>query len=284
MSANWDEAEGAPPTVLVETREGVAIVTLNRPDRLNAWTTAMGELYFETLERLGADATVRTILVTGQGRAFCAGIDLGGLAGLVGSDRPKPSPNAVQRPYYFPMTVGKPIVAAIQGPCYGVGLQQALCCDVRFAADDAKLAAPYVKRGLIGEVGMTWTLSRLIGLGPAMEIMLSGRALSAEEALRMGLVTRVVPREALFDAAFAYCLELAETCSPWSMRAIKLQMVKDMMDDLPGAYARSQALMQEALDGPDLVEGMRAFGEKRKPSFAPLAADLATIGFATDGD
>jgi enoyl-CoA hydratase/carnithine racemase len=277
MSAIWGDEAGEPAPVLTEVREGVAVVTLNRPKRLNAWTPAMGSLYFSTLERLALDPSVRSILVTGQGRAFCAGIDLGGLANLAASGGASPPPEPDLRPYWLPMSIGKPIVAAIRGPCFGVGLQQVLCCDIRFAADDAKLSAPYSKRGLIGEVGMTWNLTRVIGAGAAMDLMLSGRTLAADEALEVGLVNRVIPGEKLFDGAFAYCRALAKECSPWSMMMIKQQIYKDLMVDMHVAYSRSQGMMTQALAGKAIVEGITAFREKRSPAFAPLAPEQATI-------
>jgi enoyl-CoA hydratase/carnithine racemase len=276
MSAIWGDEEAGPAPVLAEVREGVAVVTLNRPKRLNAWTPAMGSLYFDALERLARDPSVRSILVTGQGRAFCAGIDLGRLANLAASGGSPPA-EPDRRPYWLPMSIGKPIVAAIRGACVGVGLQQALCCDIRFAADDAKLSAPYSKRGLIGEVGMTWNLTRVIGAGAAMDLMLSGRTLGAEEALKSGLVNRVVAGQNLFDEAFAYCRALAEECSPWSMMMIKQQIYKDLMVTMHVAYGRSEAMMSQALMGPAIVEGIAAFREKRRPTFAPLSAEQATI-------
>ena len=277
MSAIWGDEAGEPAPVLTEVREGVAVVTLNRPKRLNAWTPAMGSLYFSTLERLALDSSVRSILVTGQGRAFCAGIDLGGLAKLAASSGASPPPEPDLRPYWLPMSIGKPIVAAIRGPCFGVGLQQVLCCDIRFAADDVKLSAPYSKRGLIGEVGMTWNLTRVIGAGAAMDLMLSGRTLESDEALEVGLVNRVIPGEKLFDEAFAYCRALAKECSPWSMMMIKQQIYKDLMVDMHVAYSRSQGMMTQALAGKAIVEGITAFREKRSPAFAPLAPEQATI-------
>jgi enoyl-CoA hydratase/carnithine racemase len=282
MSAIWGDEQGEPAPVLSEVREGVAVVTLNRPKRLNAWTPAMGSLYFSTLERLARDPSVRSILVTGQGRAFCAGIDLGGLANLAASGGSSPPAEPDLRPYWLPMSIGKPIVAAIRGPCFGVGLQQVLCCDIRFAADDVKLSAPYSKRGLIGEVGMTWNLTRVIGAGAAMDLMLSGRTLEAEEAFRVGLVNRIIAADKLFDEAFAYCRALAGECSPWSMMMIKQQIYKDLMVDMHVAYRRSEEMMTQALAGNAIAEGLTAFREKRPPVFPPLSGDQATIDLSRE--
>jgi enoyl-CoA hydratase/carnithine racemase len=281
LTGGWQEEVGAPPSVVVAIDQGVAIVTLNRPARLNAWTPAMGTLYFDTLERLARDAEVRVIMVTGQGRAFCAGADVSGLSGLADAGV-LVQPDT--RPYSLPMGIGKPIVAAIRGACFGVGFQQALCCDIRFCSDDVKFATAYAQRGLIGEVGITWNLSRIAGAGVAMELMLTGRTFGAEEALRTGIVSHVVATEQLADECLDYCRTLASQCSPWSMRMIKQQVYEDLMVKLPAAYQRSATMLAAAMAGQDFAEGVAAFREKRMPSFPALACDLATFSLPSDGD
>ncbi len=275
MTVDWGDGEGAEPAILSEVRDGVGIVTLNRPSKLNAWTPGMGTLYFDTLERMSLDDNVRAILVTGQGRAFCAGADMSGLSGLTqtGGYGQAREP----RRYWFPMSIGKPIIAAMKGACYGVGLQQAMMCDIRFAASDAKISAPYTKRGLIGEVGISWMMTRIVGLGHATDILLSGRALTAGEALAMNLVNRVVEPDGLFDEAFAYATTMARECSPWSMRMMKQQIYHDMMKDFSAAFEDSETMLQQAMQSEDFKEGIAAFREKRPLNFAPLAAGLAKL-------
>jgi enoyl-CoA hydratase/carnithine racemase len=275
MSPFWPDESGQPPTILAEIRDKVAIVTLNRPSKLNAWTPAMGTLYFDTLDRLAADASVNVILVQGAGRGFCAGADMSGLNSIASSGGETPGRD--RRRYWYPMSIGKPIIAAIHGPCYGVGLQQALCCDLRFAAHDAKLTAPYAKRGLIAEVGIAWLLSRIIGVSNTMDMLLSGRVIEAEEALRMGLIGRLFESETLFDRAFEYCALLAMESSPWSMRTMKQQIYHDLMTSLPPAFERSEQLLKQALSGPDFVEGVAAFRDKRATTFPPLSPQLAHL-------
>jgi enoyl-CoA hydratase/carnithine racemase len=274
MIAAWAEAPGERP-VLEAVRDGVGIVTLNRPERLNAWTPAMGLQYFDALERMAGDPAVRAILVHGQGRAFCAGADMSGLQEI--SEGADYKSSRQPRKYWFPLSIGKPIVAAIHGACMGLGVQQALCCDIRFVSDDVKIAAVYAKRGLVGEIGITWLLPRIVGMGVAMDLMVSGRAVGAQEALAIGLANRVVPDGRLFDEAFAYCAALAADCAPSSMRTMKQQVYADMMSALWPAFERSEVLLEQALASADFAEGVRAFKEKRPPQFPPLAAELAVI-------
>lgn len=268
-----DEAEA--PAVLSDLREGVGIVTLNRPDKLNAWNSAMGTLYFDTLDAMAADPAVRAILVLGAGRGFCSGADMSALGNLSAQGEITQRDG---RPYWYAMGVGKPIVAAVHGACYGVGLQQALCCDVRFAAHGARFCVPYVKRGLIAELGLSWQLSRFIGVGRTTDMLLSARVVGAEEALAIGLVNQLAAPDDLFDRAFAYCRTIAAENSPWAMRTVKQQIYQDLMTaSMTKPFAEADRLLGEAVAGPDMKEGIAAFHEKRPLSFPPLAPDLARL-------
>jgi enoyl-CoA hydratase/carnithine racemase len=275
LTGAWADDPQSADQVLCEVRDRVAVITLNRPDRLNAWTPAMGKRYFNLLDQLGADGGVRAVLLTGAGRGFCAGADVSGMGELAGGA--EFGVGRDPRPYWYPMGFGKPVIAAIAGPCVGIGLQQALCCDVRFVAENAKLATAYAKRGLVGEVGITWTLSRIVGAGAAVELMLSGRTIGAAEALRIGLATFVVPTESLFDEAFAYARQLADTCSPHSMRTLKQQVYAGLMTGLQVAYEASDRLLDDALARPDFKEGVKAWLEKRPPDFPPLSETQARL-------
>lgn len=275
MSEFWPEEPGHEPPILTEVRDKVGIITLNRPASMNAWTPPMGTRYFNTLEQFAADPSVNVILVHGAGRAFCAGADMKGLSNIAASGGKTPGRDG--RRYWYPLSIGKPIIAAIHGPCYTVGLQQALCCDLRFAARDAKIAAPYAKRGLIAEVGISWLLSRIVGVANAMEFLLSARTITGEEALQMGMVNKVFNADELFASSFDYCKSIAAENSPWSMRTIKQQLYHDLMLALDPAFLRSEEFLKQALSSADFAEGMAAFKEKRTPNFPPLSPELGKL-------
>ena len=170
------------PVVLREDRGAVAVLTLNRPDRMNGWTPEMERLYFDALEQIAVDDAVRAVVVTGAGRAFCAGADMGDLQKL--GDGSATLTDAPRRKT-FPLSVPKPVVAAVNGACAGLGLVQALMCDVRIAAADAKLTTAFAKVGLIAEHGISWLLPRHVGWGNAVDLLLSSRVVLADEALRL---------------------------------------------------------------------------------------------------
>lgn len=261
--------------VLSEVVEGVGIVTLNRPDKLNAWSPPMRLAYFDALEAFASDGEVRAILVRGAGRGFCAGADLSMIKAPTAESEALRQADA--REYWFPLSIGKPIVAAIHGPCLGIGLQQAMFCDIRFATPNAKIGAPYVRRGIVGEMGITWMLSRICGIAAANDIMLSGRTLTGIEAKEIGLVNTLVEEADLFDRAFAYCRDLAQNCSPTAMRVVKEQLYHDLMDGFTPSFDRSERYLDEMLRGEDVKEGIAAFREKRPLRFPALSADRAKI-------
>src|SRR5947207_9183914 len=210
--------------VLYEVRDRIATLTLNRSDRLNAWTGGLARRYYSLLEDAAADPEVRVIVVTGAGRGWCAGADMDSLQG--GGDSDDPGAVGLDRPIWFPTTIPKPIIAAINGACAGIGLCAALMCDLRFAAAAAKFTAAFVRRGLVAEHGSSWMLPRLIGHARALDLLYSGRVFLAEEALALGLVNRVVAPDALLDVVVDYARDLAANCSPTAMAAIKHQVYR----------------------------------------------------------
>ncbi len=257
--------------VLKQIEDGVAVLTLNRPERLNAWTVEMEHAYFGMLEECAATPEVRAIVVTGTGRGFCAGADMQDLQAIGDGSLDTDEHASERRAQTLPLTIGKPIIAAINGACAGIGLVQALMCDVRFAAEGAKLTTAFARRGLVAEHGISWLLPRLLGPARALDLLLSGRVVLAEEALELGLVNRVLAPAALLEHALDYAREIATSCSPASMATIKQQVYADLQRDLPAALAAADDLMLASFTAPDFVEGVTSFVERRDPRFAALA-------------
>jgi enoyl-CoA hydratase/carnithine racemase len=262
----------APPStdlVLAERRGPVLVLTLNRPERLNAWTDGLEERYYARLDAAEDDPEVRAIVVTGAGRGFCAGADMSdlerGAAGEVDAElRHRP------RPRTFPLTVRKPMIAAINGAAAGLGLVEALYCDLRFATAEVKLTTAFARRGLIAEYGISWILPRLVGPSRALDLLLSGRVVRGEEALRLGLVDRLCGPDRLLDDAVAYAQDLAEHCSPWSMATIKAQVQADLDRTFAAAVAAADELMPASFRRQDVEEGVRSYLEGRPPAFPNL--------------
>jgi enoyl-CoA hydratase/carnithine racemase len=257
--------------VLIEVADGVAVLTLNRPDRLNAWTPELETRYFDLLQDCARREDVRAIVVTGAGRGFCAGADMQNLQALSGNGDAQVSGDHDSRPVTFPLSVPKPIVAAINGACAGLGLVMALMCDLRFAAAEAKLTTAFVRRGLIAEHGISWMLPRLIGPARALDLLLSGRVVLGSEAAELGLVNRAVTGGGVVDEALGYARELASESSPASMAVIKRQVYADYSHDLETTLEQANQLMFESFSRPDFAEGVQSFVERRSPRFEPLA-------------
>lgn len=265
--------------ILYEAADGVATITLNRPERLNAWTGGMAAGLRTAMETAQADPTVRAIILTGAGRGFCAGADMEMLQDITesgetaASTAPPFDPTAradFQHPQTWLAAVGKPIIAAINGPTAGMGLCLSLFCDLRFCADSAIFVSAFSRRGLIAEHGTSWMLSRLVGHSRALDIMLSSRRVSADEALRMGLADRVFPAAELMAEARAYARDLADNVSPRSMKVIKRQLWNGLVQDLAEAMTDADREMALSLKGEDFKEGVASFVEKRAPKFAGI--------------
>jgi enoyl-CoA hydratase/carnithine racemase len=261
----------ADDIVMYEVADRVALITWNRPERMNAWTGDLEVAYFDALERAEADADVNVIVVTGAGRGFCPGADMDLLQGLgQPSDGGSSLTAAERRPVTFPLGVKKPIIGAINGACAGVGLVQALQFDVRFAAAGAKWTTAFSRRGLIAEYGSAWLLPRLVGTSVAMDLLLSARVFTSEEAKELGLANHVLPKEELLDATMAYAKDMAAMCSPASMAVMKSQIYAAWSQTIDEAGDESYKRMVHSLQGPDFVEGVQSYVQRRQPAFKPL--------------
>jgi enoyl-CoA hydratase/carnithine racemase len=265
--------------ITYEVADRIATVTLDRPDKLNAWTAVMGREVRAAMDEASRDDGVRVIVLTGAGRGFCAGADMDLLSGIQGGGsapaqevaRPPAAsdggrPEFSGRYAYFPL-VPKPIVAAINGATAGLGLVIALYCDVRVAADTAIFTTAFSRRGLIAEHGISWMLPRLVGLPHALDLLLSARKIDAGEALRMGLVNQVAPRDALIANVRAYATELAELVSPRSMAVMKRQLWDAQFQTLSEATTIADDEMAKSFGTADFKEGVAHFVEKRAPKF-----------------
>jgi len=267
-----------PPELLVDVAEHVATVTLNRPERLNAMTATLTSALRHTMAELGRDDGVRVIILTGAGRGFCAGADMALLQGLTqGAALPStPSGDTIdaktgrelQQRYNFLMAVPKPVIACINGPAAGIGFVLALFADLRFAAADATLTTGFARRGLIAEHGSAFGLAWLVGPGHAADLLLSSRRVSGTEAERIGLVNRALPADELMPFTRRYALELAQSCSPRSLRVIKQQLTALPLQSMAQHFAEADRLMHESLRSEDFKEGVAHFVEKRAPRFS----------------
>jgi enoyl-CoA hydratase/carnithine racemase len=270
-------AEPAVATDLVryEFRDsGVVVLTLNRPERMNAWGDGLANAFYSCLDRTEADPEVRAVVVTGSGRAFCAGADMGDLSTISNTTVDVAGDTDVnklvgERHPLFVTTLRKPIIAAINGACAGIGLTQALMCDVRFAAEGAKFTTSFARRGLVAEYGISWILPRVVGWGAALDLLLTGRVFYADEAAALGLVKEVVPADELLARTIAYAEDIAANCAPSSLAVIKQQVYADTMRDVFEASAAAEQLMHESMLRPDFIEGITSFFEKRPPRFPP---------------
>jgi enoyl-CoA hydratase/carnithine racemase len=266
---------GSDELVLFDKRDsGVAVLTLNRPERMNAWGGGLAGAFYRCIDRAESDPEVRVIVLTGNGRAFCAGADMGDLDSIGGASESAGETDVSQlvgeRHPHFVTGLHKPVIAAINGACAGIGLTQALMCDVRFAAAGAKFTTAFARRGLIAEYGISWVLPRVVGWGVALDLLLSGRTFYAEEARELGLVKEVVAADELLPRTLSYAEDMARNCAPSALAVIKRQMYEDALRNLHDTSARAEKLMHESMLRPDFIEGITAFFEKRPPSFPVL--------------
>jgi enoyl-CoA hydratase/carnithine racemase len=257
-------------TVLHEVDDvGVLTLTLNRPERSNAWNRELETALHDLLEQAAESDEVRAIVLTGAGRTFCPGLDTEELDRV--SQPGQSFDRADRRPVQLPSFVPKPIVAAINGGCAGLGLITALHADVRFAADDAKITTAFARRGLPAEEAVSWMLPRIVGHAVALDLLLSGRVVRGTEAAAIGLVHWALPGDELLPAAAAYARDLAQHCSPLAMATAKRQVYLDWERTLVDSRRDARRLVAVMKQGSgDFREGVRSYVERRSPAFEPL--------------
>jgi enoyl-CoA hydratase/carnithine racemase len=256
--------------VLYRVRDAVAVLTLNRPERHNGQTVASERLLESMFARADNDPTVRAIVLTGAGHDFCVGADVNQLESATDDEEMRTEmPLANAR---FGAGVRKPVAAAIDGACAGGGLLFAASCDVRFASTKARFSTAYTKLGIVPEWGLAWHMARLVGQGNAMELLLSSRVFDADDALRLGFVSKVVPPDTVFDMALNWARRVSRECSPAAMAATKTAVYEAGSTSLVHAVAASADQARRLIGRPDFTEGVTALAEQRPPVFQPLAS------------
>jgi enoyl-CoA hydratase/carnithine racemase len=270
--------------ILYEVDDPVATITLNRPEALNAWTNRMGLEVRHAVAQAEADPAVVGIVITGAGRAFCAGADMnmlnaisegGGEAwvddGLESLEVPGELPADFAGAYTYLLAGRKPVIAAINGAVAGMAVPIALCCDLRFMAADAPFLTAFAQRGLVAEWGLSWLLPRLVGPAVALDLLFSSRKVPGDEAARLGLVNAAMPADEVVAHSRRYIEDLAGRCSPTSLAIMKRQVYAQLHVGLGPAEAESQRLMVESFSRPDFPEGVQSFLQKRDPKFERLS-------------
>ncbi|MBH80847.1 MAG: enoyl-CoA hydratase [Gammaproteobacteria bacterium] len=267
--------------ILYDVQDPVAIITMNRPESLNALTPRMQAEIRHALAEAEANPAVVGIVLTGAGRGFCAGADIGGLdATAAGEGQEQEDLSALdaspgdrsmgenfQVSNTYLLSVQKPIIAAINGPCAGLGFCYALLCDLRFAERQAKFTTAFSQRGLIAEHASSWLLPRLVGTGRALDLLWSARIFTGDEAKQLGVVERAVEKGESVRAAVDYIKEMAAVAAPTSFKVIKAQVYRHLNMELGEAMRESNDWMAHSLGQEDFKEGVRSFIEKRPPEF-----------------
>lgn len=268
-----------------ETSDGICTITLNRPDRLNAFTATMAGELIDAFDAVDADDSVRVVVVTGAGRGFCAGADLGAGAGTFDRAELDEARSALGEIDGVPRDGGgtvslriaacrKPVIGAFNGPAVGVGVTMTLPMDVRIAAESARFGLVFSRRGIVPEAASSWFLPRIVGISQAMEWVATGRVFGAEEARAGGLVSRVVPDDELLAVAHGLAREIADNTSGVSVAAARQLLWGMLGESTPWeAHRRDSKAMSELGAAPDAAEGVAAFLDKRPAQFPMSVRD-----------
>ena len=273
--------------IIYQVEDGVAVLTMNRPDTLNALTDRTQAEMRHALDQSERNEAVVGTVLTGAGRGFCSGVDMNALGAMSEAGRrlgavhedlaadpgnPDKDPNFEIGATYL-LGLRKPLIAAINGACAGLGFSYAVFCDLRFVDRTARFVTAFSQRGLIAEHGVSWMLPRLIGPANALDILWSGRRFEGEEAGRIGLANRVCEPGECVDDAVAYLREIGEVAAPNSLMMMKRQIYRHLNTELRRAMEESNAWMDDSLARGDFKEGVASFVERRPPKFAPVKVD-----------
>lgn len=259
--------------ILYDVKDQVAVITLNRPEHLNAFTGQMMQEFLDALQKVEDNDDLRVSIVTGAGRGFCAGADLTGGGRTFDSSQREESNQTWQRdPGFstvkFYMGLKKPVIVAINGPAVGVGVTMILPLDIRIASESARIGLIFNRRGVLPELASPWFLPRIIGISKAAELMYTGRILNAREALEYGLVSRVVPDDKLMDSAFELAHEIADNCAPVSVALTKQMLWQFLFEtDIEKVEKINSSYFRWSGQQPDAREGVMSFLEKRPPKW-----------------
>jgi enoyl-CoA hydratase/carnithine racemase len=264
----------AAPILVTTDAPGTATVTLHRPHRRNAWTVPMQKAYYDALEALRDDPDVRAIVVTGANGSFCPGADTEALSTYSETGTTNPDAASIAQPEWYPATYPKPLIAAVEGMCAGVGLAQALMCDLRISTPGARFTTAFTRRGLPPMHGMDVLLSRVAGPAHATDLLLTGRTFEGADALRLGVVSEL--SDTPLARALTIAEELAAHCSPTSIATMKDRLSRGWLDRLRESIVEVDAILPNFLGSNDFREGVAGFLERRPPRFAGLPAASAT--------
>ena len=271
--------------ILYNVDDPVATITMNRPDRLNAFTNLMLAEVKHALAQAEKDERVVGVILTGAGRGFCAGMDMGALDKASAGDRAESedlsyldaNPGNPDMGNQFPAMYNhlaglrKPVIAAVNGAAAGMGMAYALLCDMRFVDKSAKFSTAFSQRGLVAEHAMSWILPRLIGPSRALDILWSARKFDGTEAMQLGIADRLCEAGESVNEARAYIIELAKVACPTSLMIIKQQVYKHLDCDFSAAMEETVRLMNESLERADFREGVRSYIERRPARFARVS-------------
>ncbi len=264
--------------IIYDKSDRIATITFNRPEKLNAWTRRMGDEVEAAMLDAEGDDGVGAIVVTGAGRAFCAGADMDLLDKISKGEQAVPAAALAQSAasdvradfrgrFSYMLALRKPVIGAINGACVGIGFTSSLYFDIRIASESARLGLIFVRRGLVMEHGSSWMLPRLIGVPKALDLALTGRLVDAQEALAMGLVSRVVPAQKVVATAKEIAGEIAGKCAPLGVAGAKRLIYDHLFTDLATAMRDDDRATERAMKSEDFKEGVTAFLEKRPPRF-----------------